>query len=90
MDTTALVQAQRPLISQVQVKIGDLNAQLLHAEHELTKTAEYKRIQELRTTLVGFQKQEQEIRDGIKQSMIAGHVKSLETLTHKFTIKNNP
>jgi hypothetical protein len=90
METTELVEQQRPLICKVQMEMGEKNEELLLAEHQLTKTPEYQRVQELRTVLQGYQAQEQMMKDGIRQSLIAGGIKSVDTLTHKFTIKDNP
>lgn len=62
------------------------------AEQALQKTTEAIQAQELRNelALLQKQKQEQEIKENIKNSMIVSGVKSIETNTHKFTVKNNP
>jgi glycyl-tRNA synthetase alpha subunit len=84
-----IAQTQAPIIIDVQYKIADVSARLVLAEQELAKTEQALKVQELRTTLQAYQKQEQEIRENIKNSMIVSGVKSLETATHKFTVKNN-
>lgn len=87
---TNIAETQAPIIVDVQYKIVDVSARLMLAEQALQKTAEAIQAQELRNELALLQKQEQEIKENIKNSMIVSGVKSIETNTHKFTVKNNP